>query len=172
MANETGGGEGSITPTDVDRDTARKLAALGYIGASVQAPAGLADQRPDPKAMIGVFNRLREANSAIRERQFAQAESAARDVLNADRSNAFAFSVLARAEMEQGRYVDAIEDFRRYAALVPSSADAHHFMAVCLSRLGHIERALGEEKPRPIFAPPSRLLRTTAGSASAWLASC
>jgi choline-sulfatase len=145
IANETSGSEGAITPTAVDRDTARKLAALGYVGPAAQPPPSQADLRPDPKVMIGVFNRLRAANSAIRERHFGEAESAARDVLKADRSNAFAVSVVARAEMELGRYVDAIEDFRRYAVLVPTSADAHHLMAVCLSRLGHIARALGEE---------------------------
>jgi len=142
----TGGSEGHVAPGRIDRDTAQKLAALGYIGAAVESPPAGDAGRPDPKAMIGVFNRLRGANAAIQQRRFAEAESAARAVLAADRANAFAMVVLARAEMEQGKYLEAVADYRRYAEAVPSSADAHHWIAVCLSRLGETERALAEEE--------------------------
>ena len=140
----TGGVEGPVTPTAIDRDTARKLAALGYIGAAVDHPSS-SGARPDPKAMIGVFNRLRDANGAIARRQFAAAQSAAREVLAADPGNAFATQILARAEMEQGAYREAVADYRRYASLVPASADPHHAMAICLSRLGDVDGALAEE---------------------------
>jgi len=140
----TGGGEGAMAPARVDRETAQKLAALGYIGAAVERPSGGA-ARPDPKTMVDVFNRLRDANSAIQERRFDQAASAARAVLERDASNAFATMILARAEMEQGRYREAAAGYRRYAELVPSSADAHHWVAICLSRLGEGDRAIEEE---------------------------
>jgi choline-sulfatase len=141
----TGGSEGSIAPSPVDSETRQKLAALGYIGAATDRPllpAG--SRRPDPKAMIGVFNRLRHANALIRTGRFADVESVARDVLAADHPNAFATMILARAEMEQGKYRDAIAHYRAYAELVPSSADAHHLIAICWSRLGDVDRALGE----------------------------
>jgi len=140
----TGGTEGPVAPTAIDRETAQKLAALGYIGAAVDRRASTG-ARPDPKAMIEVFNRLRSANDAIKRGRFAAAETAARDVLAADRENAFATLILARAEMEQGAYRGAAADYRRYAALVPSSADAHHSIAICLSRLGDVDGALAEE---------------------------
>jgi len=140
----TGGSEGSIAPTRVDRETAQKLAALGYIGAAVEPPSGAA-VRPDPKAMVDVFNRLRDANSAVQARRFADAETAARAVLARDAENAFATMILARSELELGRYRDAVEGYRRYAALVPSSADAHHWVAIGLSRLGDADRAIAEE---------------------------
>jgi uncharacterized protein (TIGR02996 family) len=47
--------------------------------------------------------------------------------------------------MEQGRYREAAGAYRRYAALVPTSADAHHWVAICLSRLGDAAGALAEE---------------------------
>src|SRR5258707_9772313 len=47
--------------------------------------------------MIGTFNRLREANRAVTHGLPAQAEAAARDVLNADQQNAFATLIVARA---------------------------------------------------------------------------
>lgn len=146
-------------PAAVDRDTQRKLAALGYIGAGDSAEArgdssgargfsgpGPDAQRPDPKAMIGVFNRLREANTAIQHRRFADASSAARTVLASDPENAFAVMILSRALMEEGRYEQAIAGFRKYALLVPASADAHHWMAICFSRLGDVDRALTAEE--------------------------
>jgi choline-sulfatase len=140
----TGGSEGSIAPSPVDPGTLQKLAALGYIGATTDRPPADGSSRPDPKAMIGVFNRLRHANALIRTGRFADVESVARAVLMADRTNAFATMLLARAEMEQGKYRDAIAHYRAYAELVPSSADAHHWVAICWSRLGEVDRALAE----------------------------
>src|SRR5207253_459202 len=110
----TGGNEGAIAPARVDRETAQKLAALGYIGAAVDRPSN-ATARPDPKAMVDVFNRLRDANEAIQQRRAPDAESAARGVLTRDPDNAFATMILARAELEQGRYREAAAAYRRYA---------------------------------------------------------
>jgi choline-sulfatase len=141
-----GGGEGPLRPGRVDRETARKLAALGYVGAADDRPASSSSHRADPKAMIGVFNTLREANAAIQAKRYAQAEAAASDVLRRDRDNAFAVMIRARAQMEQGRYRKAGAGFRTYAGLIPSSADAHHWMAICHSRLGEVDRALAEEE--------------------------
>jgi choline-sulfatase len=131
-------------PSPVDRDTQRKLAALGYIGAIGGHATDDGGARPDPKAMIGVFNRLRDANTAIQQGRPSDAERAARAVLAGDSGNAFATMILARARMEQGRYEEAVAGFRRYATLVPSSADPHHWIAICLSRLGDRDRALAE----------------------------
>jgi arylsulfatase A-like enzyme/tetratricopeptide (TPR) repeat protein len=142
----SGGSDAPVPTARVDRETAQKLAALGYIGAAAVAPdpAG-AVARPDPKAMIDVFNRLREANTAIRQRQFSLAAQAAQAVLARDRDNAFATMILARAEMEQGQYRAAAAGYKRYATLVPTSADAHHWRAICLSRLGEVDQAIAEE---------------------------
>jgi arylsulfatase A-like enzyme/Tfp pilus assembly protein PilF len=141
-----GGAERPAATARVDRETAEKLAALGYIGAAV-APADQADEasRPDPKAMIDVFNQLRDANTALQHRQFAAAAHAARGVLARDRDNAFATMILARADLEEGRYREAADGYRRYATLVPASADAHHWRAIALSRLGDVEQAIAEE---------------------------
>jgi tetratricopeptide (TPR) repeat protein len=144
FATLTGGSEGATAPARIDREAAEKLAALGYIGAVVERRSD-ASPRPDPKAMVDVFNRLRDANTAIQQRRTPDAEAAARAVLQRDPENAFATMILARAELEQGRYAQAAGDYRRYAALVPNSADAHHWLAICLSRLGDADRALSEE---------------------------
>jgi tetratricopeptide (TPR) repeat protein len=146
----TGGTEGVQTSMPIDRETSQKLAALGYVGlvnAGSDRTRGHGDDdgRADPKAMIDVFNQLRTANADLQARRYREAESAGRDALKRDPDNAFALMIVGRAEMEQGRYADAIAHYRRYAALVPTSADAHHWIAVCLSRGNDITVALAEE---------------------------
>lgn len=142
----TGGRAGMMSEHPVDRETTERLAALGYLGAATSGASSLrSEARADPKAMIGVFNRLRRANAAVREGRFAEAETIAGEALERDPQNAFARVVLANAKMEQGRYREAIAAYRAYADLVPTSADAHHRIAICYARLGDLDRALAEE---------------------------
>lgn len=139
----TGGAAGAMSERKSDPATVEKLAALGYIGATSEASgAGLtpeaspARNRPDPKTMIGVFNQIRAANASAQEGRPAESERLARRALDADPNNAFAIMVLAQSESDQGKYRDAVAAYRRYARLVPGSADAHHRIAICLSRSG------------------------------------
>ncbi|PYR06280.1 MAG: hypothetical protein DMF99_26325 [Acidobacteria bacterium] len=142
----TGGRAGVMNRRPIERDTAQKLAALGYIGAAQSGVARTPESGwRDPKDMIGVFNQIRRANAAVEQRRPAEGERIARGALARDPDNAFATIVLANAEMEQGHYRDAIATYRRYAELVPPSADAHHRIAVCFSRLGDVDRAVAEE---------------------------
>ena len=159
----TGGAPGVMTRRTIDADTAAKLAALGYVGSagSGMTPTSGAEG-PDPKQMIGVFNRLRQANAAVQGGRFAEAAAIARDALRQDPHNAFATIVLANADLEQGRYRDAIAGYRAYLDLVPASADAHHRIAICFARLGDSERALAEDEAALAIDPRSgdaRMLR-------------
>jgi choline-sulfatase len=141
------GGTGAMTPRGIDRETAEKLAALGYVGGTPSAPVEPTSAgKADPKTMIGVFNRLRRANAAVHGGHPADGAAIARDVIATDPRNAFATIILANAEMAQGRYGEAIGHYRAYVALVPTSADAHHRMAICYARLGNSAAALGEEE--------------------------
>jgi choline-sulfatase len=158
-----GTGAGAMATAAPDRETVEKLAALGYIGGAggSQVPSG-AGTRSDPKTMIGAFNRLRDANSAITHGRPAEAEATARDVLERDPQNAFATLILAQAQTRQGRCPDAIASYRAYAALVPTSADAHFWIASCAARLGRADTALAEVSAALAIDPPyarARLLR-------------
>lgn len=141
----TGGREGSMKVGRLDREALEKLAALGYIGATTTASIDRTDTKPDPKAMIAVFNRLRTANAAVRTGKFDEATRVAREVLARDPKNAFATIIVASAEMNQGKYREAIAAYRAYIDLVPTSAYAHHWIAICYLRLGDRDRALAEE---------------------------
>jgi choline-sulfatase len=144
----TGGGAGPLTGSRVDRETLDKLASLGYVAAAVEPPGipgASRSARPDPKDVITVFNRLRAANSAVRDGRFEEATAVARSVLAEDPKNAFARIIVASAQLNQGAYSDAIAGYRAYLDLVPTSAYAHHWIAICYVRLGDRDRALAEE---------------------------
>jgi choline-sulfatase len=163
LESVSGAGRGAMTTAKPDRDAIEKLAALGYIGAtSVPTVANGSVTRSDPKTMIGIFNRLRGANHDVTHGRPADAEAAARAVLEADRENAFAVLILAQAQSQQGRCPDAIASYRRYAALVPTSADAHYWIAICAVRQGRPALALDEASAALAIDPPyarARLLR-------------
>ncbi|HEY3380441.1 MAG TPA: sulfatase-like hydrolase/transferase [Vicinamibacterales bacterium] len=141
----TGGVGGEMTPARMDREALEKLASLGYVGAGAEPVVdAVRQQKADPKDMIAVFNRLRRANSAVRERRFADALPILRDVLAQDPANAFAQLVLGSAHMGMGEYRQAIAQYRRYLELVPTSAYAHHWIAICALRMGDQGSALRE----------------------------
>jgi choline-sulfatase len=141
----TGGAVGAMKERTLDRETAAKLASLGYVGAAGGArSAPSTEPQPDPKRMIGVFNAMREANAALQARRYADARSVAQNALVRDPKNAFATMVLATANRELGHYDEAIAEYREYLTLVPASADAHHRIAICYARMGDTGRALRE----------------------------
>ncbi len=140
----TGGAEGAMSVGTLDREAIEKLAALGYVGAGAEPGSDPQRAQADPKDVIAVFNRLRRANSAVRDRRFAEALPILRDVLRDDPKNAFARVVMGSAHMGMGRYQEAIVWFRKYLELVPTSAYAHHWMAICHLRQGTRNEALRE----------------------------
>ena len=141
----TGGVAGAMSPGTMDRETLEKLASLGYVGAGAEPAAAHAGApKADPKDMIRVFNRLRQANSAVRDRRFDDALPILRAVLSEDPRNAFAQLVLGSAYMGMGRYREAIPQYKKYLELVPTSAYAHHWLSICYVRLGDQANALRE----------------------------
>ncbi len=127
-----------------DRETLRQLAALGYVGGGGTSGADEPLSRPDPKAMIEVFNRLRAANTALDRGRFDEAAGVAAATLAADPGNAFAVLILGKAARAQGRYREAAGHFRHYLEQVPLSADAHQWLAICHLQLGDFDAALAE----------------------------
>jgi choline-sulfatase len=141
----TGGAAGTLAAGAMDRETLEKLASLGYVGAGAEPPPGSADMaRPDPKDMIASYNRLRRANTAIRERRFADALPVLRDVLAHNGRDAFALASLGGAYMALRDYRAAITEYRRYLELVPASASVHGLLAACYEHLGDHVNVLRE----------------------------
>jgi arylsulfatase A-like enzyme/predicted Zn-dependent protease len=128
----------------LDREAMEKLAALGYIGAGAEPRVSDTTSLADPKDFIALFDRLRQANSAVRDRRFDEAIPILKAVLADDPQNAFATLILGSAYMGRGSSEEAISRFRRYLELVPTSSYAHQWIAICHVRLGDREAALRE----------------------------
>jgi arylsulfatase A-like enzyme/Flp pilus assembly protein TadD len=158
-----GGGQGAMNVTQLDRETVAKLAALGYVGAGAE-PGRAAPERArmDPQTMIGIFNRLRRANTAVRDRRYDEALPLLQQVLREDPRNAFAIQVMGSAEMGRRRFEAAAGWFKKYLELVPNSAYAHHWIAICHLNRGARDEALRESEATlaidPRFAD-ARVLR-------------
>ena len=159
----TGGSPGAMRSGGLDAEARAKLESLGYIGGgAAPATATTGDMRADPKDMIGVFNRLRRANHAVRDRQFSDALPILQDVLRENPRNAFAHLVLGSAYMGMSQYRPAIEQYRTYLELVPTSAYAHQWIAICHVRLNDQDEALREAAAALAIDPrftDSRVLR-------------
>jgi arylsulfatase A-like enzyme/Tfp pilus assembly protein PilF len=142
----TGGVTGEMSHGRLDRETQDRLSALGYIGAGAgsRPGGGNTPARADPKDRIAVYNRLKRAHAAARERRFDEALPILREVLNEDQENAFAHQVLGGVYLGLGENAKAIEQYRKYLALVPPSAQVHHWIAICYLRLGGRDKALQE----------------------------
>jgi len=159
----TSASDGKMKPGVMDAETRRKLTALGYVGAGDEPAQPRTDKpRSDPKDMITVFNQLRRANHAVRDRRFDEALPILHDVLQDDPNNAFAHLVLGSAHLGLEEYQPAIAEYRKYLELVPTSAYAHQWIAICHVRLREKDEALAEAAAAlaidPQFAD-SRVLR-------------
>jgi len=144
LARLTGPGAGTMSVATLDREAMEKLNALGYVGAGAEPLGARPPANGDPKAMIAVFNRLRRANSAVRERRFDEALPLLAEALRRDPENAFARLVMGSAQMGQGRLDQAIVWFKKYLEIVPTSTYAHYWIAVCHLRAGSRDLALRE----------------------------
>ena len=77
----------------------------------------------DPKDVIGLFNRLRRANSAVRDRRFAEALPILHEVIAEDPQNAFAQLVLGSAYMGMEQYGKAIAQPPTHPPFTPAPTE-------------------------------------------------
>jgi choline-sulfatase len=115
------GSERALTDEEIER-----LEALGYMqgahGAAGGQGAGGSDHPaafdptlPDPKRMVGIFNKAEEAEHLYEQGKFAESERVAREVVDACPSCVSALRVLAFSLLRQDRAGDAIELLQRSA---------------------------------------------------------
>ena len=136
----------AMTPMPLSDDARQRLASLGYVSLAPAAQANTDARGPDPKHMIGLFERLLDGNRALANGDAEAAALVAREVVRQDPGNAFARLLQGRAALAQDRNREAIAAFEAYLAIVPQSADAHHWTALAALRLGEREQALAEEE--------------------------
>jgi arylsulfatase A-like enzyme/Tfp pilus assembly protein PilF len=159
----TAGADSAISVGRVDEEAVEKLKALGYLGAGGEMARTTGDEaEKDPKDLIAVFNRLRRAERAVRDRRFEEALPILHALIAEDRRNAFAHLVLGSAYMGMRQHARAVGEFQAYLALVPNSAHVHQWMAVGYANLGDQTRALREAGSALVLDPhlsDARVLR-------------
>jgi choline-sulfatase len=148
-----------------DAETRARLASLGYVSSSATGSAKPPPSRrggpaaPDPKLLVGLFQRFERAHNGL---QSGQADAAARalaelsELVVADPHNPVFRGELARAYRQQGELERALPLYRQAAADAPGDPEAWYNLAAALHEAGHagearsaIEQAVHLDPGRP-----------------------
>lgn len=127
-----------VPPSAVDPDVRARLAALGYLGGTVQVPAG---PLPDPKAQLPTLEALRAARRHLDAGDSMAALNAYRRVLRDHPRLLDGWIALSGLLRREGRLAEALQAQRR--ALEVSGGDPHLLPEIALleAELGQVEQA-------------------------------
>jgi len=126
-------------PGEIDRESAAKLASLGYISGSAPPP-GRSTLR-DPKDLVGAFRRFEDAHWDLVGGRVEPARRELLDALRTDPDNPVFLDSLGLAYRRLGDFAAAIRTYRRAVELSPSDADTRYDLAVTLKEAGRIDEA-------------------------------
>jgi choline-sulfatase len=127
-------------PDGLDAEAKRRLASLGYIGATA-API-VRKGAPRPADMVSLLAVLEKASALFGARQYAQAIPLLEQVLASDPYNLDAALRLATAHSSLGHARQAVDQFQRAAAIAPRSQDVRTYLALHYARTPEWERAV------------------------------
>ncbi len=124
--------EAAVTPASLDEDAKRRLASLGYVGASA-APIVRPDA-PRPVDMAGLFDTIDRASGLFTAGEYARAIPLLERILGKDPHNLDATLRLATAYSSLGDSARAEATFRRAADIAPRSPDVRVYLALHYAR--------------------------------------
>jgi choline-sulfatase len=127
-------------PQDLSDDARRSLASLGYVGASA-APIVRKDA-PRPASMVRLFDVLELASSLFVQEKYADVIPLLRKIQAEDPYNLDASLRLATAHSALGQDSQALEAFKKAAAIAPRSPDVRTYLALHYAR--------GKDWPRAV----------------------
>ncbi len=123
----------------VDQETRRKLAALGYVTGSSSPVEG---DLPDPKDRIEFWERFQHTQSLIRAKRHEEARREAEALLEEDPNNVVAMGSLAGVLVSLDEPEKALAIYRRMIDLDPHRDAAYLGAAKVLGKLHHYEKAV------------------------------
>jgi Flp pilus assembly protein TadD len=126
-------------PAAFDRESAAKLASLGYISGSSSVP-----ERPalrDPKDVVGAFRQFEDAHWDLVGGRVEPARQKLLSALRSDPDNPVFLDSLGLAYRRLGNFEAAIRNYRRAVELSPGDADTRYDLAVTLKEAGRIDEA-------------------------------
>jgi arylsulfatase A-like enzyme/Tfp pilus assembly protein PilF len=141
-----------------DAETRARLASLGYVAGAAHTAAKAAPSRPapDPKAVVGLFQRFEQANAKLQDGDTGAALDELQRLVAADPGNPVFRGKLAAAWRDRGKIGRALPLYRQAAEAAPEDPEAWYNLAAALQEAGQlqearqaIERALGLDAGRP-----------------------
>jgi tetratricopeptide (TPR) repeat protein len=143
LVEETGKGAPAPEAANLDKDTAERLAALGYIGGAPAAPSARASDSPqqlaDPKDKLQVFSAVQQAGELIVKDDYAGAAKMLEAALREDPRMAQARLMLGTSYAELRRGKDAEAQFDLVLKEDPHNVQALIGMASVLVEEGKTE---------------------------------
>lgn len=127
-------------PANMDEESRRQLASLGYVASGVK-PVVRADA-PRPADMASLFPILDDAASLFVREEYTKAIPLLQKILAADPHNLDSALRLATAYSSLGRDAEAVAAFQRAEAIAPDSADVRTYLALHYAR--------GKEWPKAV----------------------
>ena len=141
-------------PAELDEDARRRLASLGYIGASA-APV-VRPEAPRPADMIRLIAVIERASALFVEEKYSAAIPLFEQILAGDANNLDATLRLAVSHSLLGHETPAMEAFRRAARLAPESSDVRTYLGLHYARTNRIDQAAPLLEP-VVAASPQRV---------------
>ena len=132
--------EAARAADNLDEDARRRLASLGYVGATA-APLVRKDA-PRPADMIPLFEDLDKASGLFASGQYGRAIPLLESIIAKDPYNLDATLRLASAHSALGHDAQAVKAFGRAAEIAPKSPDVRTYLALHYARGREWERAV------------------------------
>jgi len=123
---------GARTPENLDEDARRRLASLGYIGAT--APPVVRRDAPRPADMVRLIDVIEKASGLFVRERYADAIPLFERILADDPDNLDATLRLAASHSLLGHEPQALDAFKRASRIAPQSIDVRTYLALHVAR--------------------------------------
>lgn len=125
-------GASAEPPSNLDEESQKKLASLGYVSSSTKPV--IRPDAPMPADMASLFPVLDRAASLFVNEQYAQSIPLLEQILAKDPHNLDSALRLATAHSSLGHDAAALAVFRRAQTIAPDNADVRTYLALHLAR--------------------------------------